>query len=321
MRFCQGNVVGIDIEQQRVQLHDGLELSYDRLVLALGGESPMDKVPGATSHAIGFRTLTDAYRLEERLRILAASKKDKIRIAIVGGGYCGVELACKLADRVGERARLRIIEQADQILRTSPDFNRETALKALDKRGIWIDLETSVDSIGPDSISLLYKGQVDNIPADVVLWTAGMRGSTLVQNLPLKQNQRGQLTTNSTLQAIDHPEILVLGDLSDSRDAEGQQVPASAQVAYQQSDYAAWNIWASLTGRSLLPFRYQNLGEMLTLGTDNATYTGMGLKLDGQLAYLMRRLAYLYRMPTLEHQLKIGVNWITNPILDVLNPQ
>lgn len=213
---------------------------------------------------------------------------------------------------------MRLIEQTDQILRTSPEFNREVARKALDERGIWIDLETTVDSITADSISLLYKGQVDTIPVDVVLWTVGMRGSAIVRNLPLKQNQRGQLTTTTTLQVVDYPEIFTLGDIADCYDAEGKQVPPSAQAAFQQSDFVAWNIWASLTGRPLLPLRYQPMGEMLVLGTDNATLTSMGLQLEGQLAYLMRRLVYLYRMPKLEHQLRVGVNWIGNPILDAM---
>ena len=318
IRFCQGNVAGIDLESQRVQLQDGAEIPYDRLVLALGGESPLDIVPGALAYAFSFRTLADAYRLQERLRVLEESDKDKIRIAIVGGGYCGVELACKLADRLKDKGRFRIIEQADQILRNSPEYNRETARKTLEAKGVWLDLETSVESIGADNISLMYKGIVDTIPVDIVLWTVGMQGAPVVRSLALKQNQRGQLATTPTLQAIDHPEIFVLGDLSECRDAEGKLVPASAQAAFQQSDCAGWNIWASLSARPLLSFRYQNLGEMLTLGTDSATFTGMGLQLDGQLAYLMRRLAYLYRMPKLEHQLRVGVNWISNPILDAI---
>jgi NADH dehydrogenase len=139
-----------------------------------------------------------------------------------------------------------------------------------------------------------------------------------VRSLPLKQSQRGQLTTTPTLQLVDHPELFALGDLADCRDAVGQQVPSTAQVAFQQADYAGWNIWASLTGRPLLPFRYQHLGEMMTLGTNNATFTGVGVKLDGPLAYIARRLAYLNRMPTLDHKLKVGFNWIARPLVDWL---
>ena len=319
VRFTQATVAGIDVDAKRVLLRDGPEWECDRLVLALGGETPLDIVPGAGEHAIPFRTISDAYRLEERLRILEESEKDKIRIAIVGGGYSGVELACKLADRLGERGRLRLIERSDLILATSPEFNRDAAMEALEMRGVWIDLETTVDSLTADTISLSYKEQVDTIPVDIVLWTVGTRIATAVRELPLKQNQRGQLTTTPTLQIIDRPDIFAVGDLADCCDATGQQVPATAQAAFQQADYIAWNIWASLTGRPLLPFRYQNLGEMMTLGTDNATLTGLGIKLDGLLAHVARRLIYLYRLPTLDHQLKVGFNWITKPMQDILS--
>lgn len=319
VQFYQAAVAGIDVQSKQVQLQDGPELSYDRLVLALGGETPLDIVPGAVEHAIPFRTIADAYRLEERLRILEASDADKIRVAIVGAGYSGVELACKLADRLKERGRLRLVELTDQILRTSPEFNREAAQKALEERGVWIDLETKVEALGENTISLEYKGKVDTIPVEVVLWTVGNRVAEAVQNLPLKHNQRGQLVITPTLQAIDYPEIFALGDLAECQDADGQKVPATAQSAFQQAEYAGWNIWASLTNRPLLPFRYQHLGEMMTLGTDDATFTGLGVKLDGQLAYVARRLAYLYRMPTLDHQLKVGLNWIARPLREMLS--
>ena len=318
VRFCQGTVSGIDLESKRVQLHDGPEIPCDRLVLALGGETPLDMVKGAVEYAYSFRSLDDGYRLEERLRFLEASDTDKIRVAIVGAGYSGVELACKLADRLGDKGRVRLVEQGDTILRTSPDFNREAANKALEKRKVWIDLETTVEAIESDTISLLYKGQLDVLPVDIVLWTVGTQVSQPVRSLPLKQNHRGQLIVNSQMQIIDHPDIFALGDLAECHDATGQQVPGTAQTAIQQADYTAWNIWASLTGRPLLPFRYQPLGEMITLGIDEATLTGLGIQLDGQLGHIARRLAYLYRMPTFEHQLKVGFNWISKPIQELL---
>jgi NADH dehydrogenase len=319
IQFHQAAVSTIDINKQTVQLQDKSELNYDRLVLALGGETPLDLVPGAATHAYPFRTITDAYKLEERLRILEAANPEKIRVAIVGAGYSGVELACKLADRIGEKGRFRLIELSDQILRTSPEFNREAAKKALDSKGVFIDLETKVAAIDQNSISLEYKNQVDTIPVDLVIWTVGTKVSPVVTALPLKHNQRGQITTTAQLQAIEHPEIFALGDLADCLDAEGKQVPATAQVAFQQADYTAWNIWATITNRPLLPFRYQPLGEMMALGIDNATLTGLGVQLDGSVAYLARRLAYLYRLPTLNHQLKVGFNWLVSPIIEAIS--
>ncbi len=320
VRFHQGAVAAIDVDsEKKVLLKDGSDFTYDRLVLALGGETPLHVVPGASEYAFPFRTVNDAYRVEERLRALEASEKDFIRVVVVGAGYSGVELACKLADRLKERGRIRLVEQADTILRTSSEFNREAAMRALDDRRVWLDLETTVESLDAETISLLYKGQIDAIPADLVLWTVGTRVAAAARELPLKQNSRGQLVTLPTLQAIDRPEIFALGDLADCKDAEGQQVPATAQAAIQQADYAAWNVWASLSDRPLLPFRYQAAGEMMALGIDNATLTGLGIKLDGPIAHLARRLVYLYRMPTLDHQLKVAFNWITQPLQGMLS--
>ncbi|MCL6432603.1 MAG: NAD(P)/FAD-dependent oxidoreductase [Leptolyngbyaceae cyanobacterium HOT.MB2.61] len=318
VRFYQSVVAGVNLQEKQVYLQDGPEITYDRLVLALGGETPLDKVPGVIEHAIPFRTIADAYRLEERLRTLEESGTDRIRVAIVGGGYSGVELACKLADRLQERGRIRLVELTDQILRTSTDFNREAATRALEERGIWIDLETTVEEISANTISLTYKGNTDTIPVDIVVWTVGTRVPQVINTLPLKKNSKGQIVVTPTLQAVDNPEVFALGDLADCKDAEGEQVPVTAQAAIQQAEFVGWNLWASLSDRPLLPFRYQHLGEMMTLGTNNATLTALGLKLDGPFAHVFRRLAYLYRMPTLDHQIRVGVYWITRPIMDAM---
>ena len=317
--FHQSSVTDIDIEAKKVTLDGDKKIDYDKLVLSTGGKTPVDIVPGAKEHAIPFRSLNDAYRLQEKLRLLEEANSDKIRVAVVGGGYSGVELACKLADRLGEKGRIRIIDRGNQILKDSSDFNRETAIKALEKNHIWQDLETEVAQVTADSISLVYKGQTDIIPVDLVLWTVGNQVSQLIDKLPLAKNDQQLLKIESTLQVQGRDDIYALGDVADCYDTEGKPLPATAQVAFQQSDYCAWNLWAAATNRPLLSFRYQPLGEMMTLGIDNATINGLGLKLDGPMAYVARRLIYLYRLPTLKHQLTVGLNWITQPIVELLS--
>ena len=318
VRFHQSGVEQIDLGAKQVHLTDGAQLPYDRLVLALGGETPMDMAPGVAEHAIPFRSLEDAYRLKEKLRQIEDSQPEKIRVAIVGGGYSGVEIACKIAERLGDKAKIRIVERASEILQTSPEFNQKAAKEALSEKKIWVDYETTVTEVTANSLSLEYKDKIDTIPVDVVLWTVGNKVSPALDSLDLPRNSRNQFIIEPTLQVKDHSDLYALGDLADGVDAEGNQVPTTAQSALQQADYAAWNIWASLTGRPLLPFRYQHLGEMMTLGTDNATLTGLGVKLDGSLAHVIRRLTYLYRMPTLDHRIRVGINWITQPLQDLL---
>jgi len=317
--FRQGSVTDIDIEAKQVSFEDDTTVNYDKLVLATGGKTPVDMVPGAKEYALPFRSLNHAYRLQEELRLLEEASPDKIRIAVVGGGYSGVELACKLADRLGQKGRIRIIDRGTEILKDSSDFNRETAIKALEASHIWQDLETEVEKVESDSISLIYKGETDTIPVDLVLWTVGNQVAGLVTDLPLAKNDQGLLKIEPTLLVEGRDDIYALGDVADCYDEHGKPLQATAQVAFQQSDYCAWNVWASATNRPLLSFRYQPLGEMMTLGTDNATINGLGLKLDGPFAYVARRLIYLYRLPTLKHQLTVGLNWITQPIVELLS--
>ncbi len=318
IRFVQGEVVRIDRVQKTVTLATESQIPYDRLVLALGCETPSESIPGVTEYALPFRSLQDAYRLDAKLRQLESSPTDRIRIAIVGAGYSGVEVACKLADRVKDRGRIRLVQSRDNILPDAPEFNRKAALKALEQRGIWVDIETSVETVTADSIGLIYKGQTDIIPVDVVMWTVGNQVSPAIDNFGLPLNSQGKITVTDMLQVMDNPEIFALGDAAAIVDAEGNPIPTTAQSALQESDFVAWNVWSSLTDRPLLPFCYTNLGEMMALGNDNAVLSSLGIQLDGPFAYLARRLVYLYRLPTVDHQLKVGFNWLIQPLVKLL---
>lgn len=321
IRYVQATVDSVNLVGRTVQITQNGQaerLSYDRLVLAMGGESVIGKVPGAADHALPFRTLNDAIRLSDRLRDLEASDADRIRVAIIGAGYSGVELACNLAERLGDRGRLRIVELGDRILNFSPNFNRKAAEKALIDRKVWTDLRTKTSDVTSEEITLQYDDKSETLPVDLVLWTVGTRISEVIQSLPLPKNDRGQLKVQTTLQVEGYPEVYALGDLADCKDADGQTIPTTAQAAFQQADYAGWNLWASLTDRPLLTFKYQHLGEMMTLGSDDATLAGLGLQLNGVSAHLARRMIYLMRMPTFEHQIKVGLNWITKPATDFL---
>ncbi len=313
VKFVQAQVQTIDPEQKTVVCGDR-QITYDYLVIAAGGTTKFVDLPGIKEYALPFKTLNDALRLKEKLRALETSAAEKIRIAIVGGGYSGVELACKLADRLGDRGRLRIIDRGDEILKNAPKFNQQAAKEALEERGIWVDYATEVTEVTADSLSLRYKGEVDTIPADLVLWTGGTAIAPWVKDLALPHADNGKLEANAQLQIQDHPNIFALGDVAQT----DETLPMTAQVAIQQADVCAWNLRSLITDKPLLPFKFFNLGEMLTLGENNATLSGLGLELEGNLAHVARRLVYLYRLPTWEHQVQVGLNWLVQPLAKLL---
>ncbi|MFM7888494.1 MAG: NAD(P)/FAD-dependent oxidoreductase [Pseudanabaena sp.] len=319
IQFIQGRVTNIIFEAKQVEVNIGQPniLTYDRLVLAIGGETPMHYVAGASEYAIPFRNLNDFYRLNSKLELLEASNRDRIRVCIVGAGTSGVELTCKIADRLQERGRVRLVDRNNKILANSTEANRTIAEQALSQRGVWTDLSTSVSQVTEEEVTLDYDDGSDTLPVDIVLWTVGSTFSKVIQNLPVGHNRHGAIATKPTLQVQGYADVFAIGDLA-GIDINGETLPATAQVAFQQSQYCAWNIWASLNQKSLVNFNYIPLGEFISLGIDRATASIFGkFSIDGLPASAIRRFAYLLRMPTLQHQWRTGTHWLTKPLIEM----
>ncbi|GMY12583.1 alternative NAD(P)H-ubiquinone oxidoreductase C1, chloroplastic/mitochondrial [Fagus crenata] len=340
-----------------VHLESGLLIEYDWLVLALGAESKLDVVPGASEFALPFSTLEDAHKVDNKLRTLERKyfgKDSPICVAVVGCGYAGVELAATVAERLQDRGIVQAINVETTICPTAPPGNREVALKVLSSRKVQLQLGYFVRSIQrvgnvEASEKLTDSGEVPGIAAehdhekyilelqpaergsqkqileaDLVLWTVGSK-ALLPQLEPcdrpheLPLNARGQAETDETLRVKGHPRIFALGDSSALRDSNGRLLPATAQVAFQQADFTGWNLWAAINDRPLLPFRFQNLGEMMTLGRNDAAISPSfieGLTLEGPIGHTARKIAYLIRLPTDEHRLKVGISWLTKSAID-----
>jgi 3-phenylpropionate/trans-cinnamate dioxygenase ferredoxin reductase subunit len=83
----------IDPGTSRITLHDGRELSYDRLLLATGAEPRRVPVPGADLDGVHYlRTLADCDALRERLDRGG-------RAVVVGAGWIGSEFAASARQR------------------------------------------------------------------------------------------------------------------------------------------------------------------------------------------------------------------------------
>jgi NADH dehydrogenase len=318
IRFCQDTIQEVDLKTRQVKLEYGEVLAYDYLVLAVGGETRLEGVPGAGTYAQTFRSLADVELLKQQLREFELSEQEQIRIAIAGAGPNGVELACKIADRLQERGQVLLIDRGNQILKTFSSHTQAAARRALSARGVRVELETSINRIEPDQITLVRDGQIDTLPVDLVFWTAGTRQIDWVRELDCQHNRQGQLISCPTLQLVDYPEVFALGDLAEIYNPRGARVPATAQAAFQQADCAARNLWAAIAGRRLRRFRYLHLGEMVTLGKGAAAVSSFGLNLEGRLASITRQVVYLQRLPTVPHRLQVVRNWVYQAIRQVV---
>lgn len=295
--WLQDRVTAIDPATRTLSTAAGQRLEWQRLVLACGADDHDHGIPGVRDHALFFRTLDDVLRLRRRVEALRQSQRPLQRLAVVGAGPTGVELACKLADLLVGRAVVELLEAGPEALKGCRAFNRDRALEALARRDVRLRCGTRVRRVTADGVDLdwLADGQTisESLPLDALVWTAGSRPRQL--GLAVTDDARGRLSCTATLQVEGHPGVFALGD--GAWVPHDPELPSSAQVAMQQAKLLAANLRRSLAGEPLEPFQWNDLGEMLSLGVGEATLTGMGLTLAGPAAQTLRRLTYLTRLP------------------------
>ena len=309
----QDRVSSVDLNSSTITTASGQTLHYSQLVMATGARPDDFGIPGVREHALNFHTLTDLQPLQERLQELRRHPSGSSSLVIAGAGATGVELACKVVDLLNGAASVQLIELGDQILPRSKAFNREQAEKALHKRGVTIHLNTKVESVSETSVMLSGQQGTRELHHDGLVWTAGSR-PTLPDLSPSMELHRGRVPVTAALRLSAYPNVLALGDIA--VDPEGDELtswPHSAQAAIQQGQFAARELQTKLRHEDSKPFIFKDLGEMLSLGIGDATITGLGLTLAGPLAFKLRRLTYLTRLPGLSLGLRAAGAWLVSP--------
>jgi NADH:ubiquinone reductase (non-electrogenic) len=304
--WLRERVQSIDAEARTLTTAGGRSVAFSRLVVATGGDSESFGIPGVMEHALFFRSLPDVERLQHRLAALRQRRSPLQRIAIVGAGPSGVELACKLADLLEGSAVVELIEQGPTALPQARAFNREQALTALRRRDVRVRTGLGVTAVQPAQLQL---SDGSTLAVDATVWTAGLRLNPPPIHPAPARDGRGRLLCTPELQLRQHPQLFAVGDVAALPD---QPLPATAQVAFQQADCLAANLMRAEAGDPLQPFAFNDLGEMLSLGVGEATLTGMGVTLAGKAAFQLRRLAYLTRLPGTPHQLRVAAGWLAD---------
>ena len=316
--WLQERALTIDHQRRLVRTDGGRELRWSALVIATGGRPQSYGIPGVFEHSLGFRTLSDVERLQQLLERLRLRLRPVQRLAVVGAGASGVELACKLADLLAGAAVIELIEQGPELLPGSKAFNREQAHLALQRRDVRLRTHTRVAQVLADGLELrrgsgdgTAETPLERLSCDGVIWSGGVRACVpeLIPALPL--DDRGRLPCDSSLRVLGGDALFALGDAAACPRPGGEQHPATAQVAYQQASCVATNLLHQRRNEPLQPFAWNDLGEMLGLGIGQATLTGMGVTLAGPAAFQLRRLAYLARLPGPAHQLRVAGSWLS----------
>lgn len=299
--FVKSTVVQIRPQDRKVILEDGT-LSYDYLVIGLGGESETFGIPGLADHAFTIRSINSVRLIREHIEYQFARYKrephrtDYLTFVIGGAGFTGIEFLGELADRIPDLCKQFDVEPSlvkiinvEAAPTALPGFDPELveyAMNVLQKKGVTFRIGTAIKECTADGVVI---GDGEEIKSQTVIWTGGVRGNRLIEEAGF-ETARGRVKVDEFLRAPGHENIYVLGDNSLMINPEGRPYPPTAQMAMQQGVNCAHNLVASIRNQSLKPFVFSNKGTVASLGKGEAIGIAFGKKYKGRVAAWLKKL-------------------------------
>jgi NADH dehydrogenase len=331
------DVEKIDLAAGKVVVMGGDEhphrLSYDTLVLALGGITHTFEIPGIDEHAMGMKTLADAFSLRNRIIEMLeraeieedpAARQAQLTFVVGGGGSSGVETVGEIEGFIrhlrrryypeisAEEIRIHLVELGDRVLREMTPEMGDYAARRLTQRGIQIHLGTPLTEVHEHEV-VVGKGRAQKtIPTRTLVWTGGVRPAPVVAECGIEVDRAGRGVTRPTMEtSVDG--IFAIGDcaaIPDTADAAARPFAPTAQNAVREGRQLAANIVARIDGRAMAPFHYRPLGTLASIGRRTGAGTVFGVHVRGWIAWFMWRGYYWSRLPGLNRKVHVALDWL-----------
>ena len=288
--FRMGEVEYVDNNLHRVYLSDTTSLKYDLLVFAVGSQPNFFANKTVQKNAIALKGIDDALFMRNHLiRIFEKASIERnpderrklLTIVIAGGGPTGVEVAEMLAELkkhilhkeypeidVNE-IKLFIVDGAPYLLAPMSEKTHTAARKILTNLGIGVILDTLVTGYENDEVKLA-NGEV--IGTKTLIWAAGVTATGIKGIKTSSLGKGGRMITDSFHRVKDYQNIFAIGDISIQMHeaAYPQGHPQLAQPAIQHGKSLAKNFARIAKGKSPMPFKYFDRGEMAIIGRTHA---------------------------------------------------
>ncbi|HWW68368.1 MAG TPA: FAD-dependent oxidoreductase [Duganella sp.] len=200
----------IDRRKRIVRARSGLEVRYDRLLIATGSKPFIIPVPGhQLPGVLAFRDIQDVESM------LEAARNHKHAV-VIGGGLLGLEAANGL-QRQG--MSVTVVHVTDALMNQQLDKPAAQLLqKALEDKGLTFMLNAqTAEIVGTDRATAVRFKDGSEIPADLVVMTAGVRPNIeLAKSAGLHCDRA--IIVDDTLQTYD-PRIYAVGECVQHRSA------------------------------------------------------------------------------------------------------
>lgn len=267
-RLITAPVIAIHADDRRIDIAGRPSLPYDVLSINVGGEPNLSTIDGAALHCIPVKPIG---LFRQKLARLTETGHPK-RLAVIGGGAAGCELALALSARwqrdAGQRPEIRLFGRAARLVPEHPPRAARHLYEAITKAGGTVHCGAEVVSISKDQLHL-ETGESYEFDA-CFLVTAVAPPPWLVAS-GLELDPAGFIAVSSSLQSISHPEVFAAGDvatiITDPR-------PKAGVYAVRAGPVLARNIRQFIAGGRTRPWRPQKRA-LAIIGTADGSAIGV----------------------------------------------
>jgi selenide,water dikinase len=254
VRFIAAEVTALDPQLRRLSLSGRPALDYDLVSIDIGSQPELDSVPGARACAVPVKPVANLWQrwqqLELRMAALPAGQAH--RIAVVGGGAGGVELALAMAHRLADRpVSFSLWCGAGEILQGYNGRCRKLVLTALSEHGIEVNTGARVARVESGRL-VLADGQ--QACFDELFWCTGASAAPWIAASGLATDGLGFLKVSDTLQSVADERVFGAGDIATQ---VHHPRPKAGVYAVRQAPVLAHNLRAALLGKRLKAHRPQ----------------------------------------------------------------
>jgi selenide,water dikinase len=291
-RLILGEATAVHLQARTIGVTGRPDIPFDLLSIDVGG---IPAVPAG-----GGTPVKPVSRFLDRLHRLESTLPDGARVAVVGGGPAGVELALALAVRFAGRFRLALVSQTPEPLAGTPTHARRVVRGALVEAGVEIVCGVTAGALADDRLAL---SDGSFLPAQAALWATGVLGPAFLEESGLACDAAGCVRVDACLRSISHPFVFAAGDCAA---VEGFPRPKAGVWAVRAGAPLADNLRRSATGQAPQAWKPQRDAlVILGLGHDKAVAWRNGLAVSGRLIWrwkdrIDRRWMHMYkdmRMP------------------------
>jgi selenide, water dikinase len=222
-------------------------------------------------------------RFLDKLAHLQATLTAGARIAVIGGGPGGSELALALVRRFDGLFRVLLVSATPDPIPTAPPSARRAMRQALVDAGVELVFGVTASGLR-DGLLLLSDGS--SIEAEAALWATGVVGPGILAASGVACDEAGCIRVSNTLASISHPHVFAAGDCAA---LEGNPRPKAGAWAVRAGAPLAENLRRAALRQRLKPWRpRKDAPAILGLGDGRAVAWRNGVSVQGRLVWRVK---------------------------------